>query len=174
MGLASAALSMVDEVVFVLARQFPHKPYEGAGFEDRVQMLLLAAAREPRFSIASTATGLFIDIARECRAAYGEAVRLLFVCGSDAAERIVNWDYGRPGAIAEQLQEYELLVADRRERYTPPAELRARIHRIEIEGWIRRLSATEVRERIARGEPWRELVPEEIVDLVERCYRPIP
>jgi hypothetical protein len=78
------------------------------------------------------------------------------------------------GAIAEQLQEYELLVADRRERYTPPAELRARIHRIESEGWIRRLSATEVRERIARGEPWRELVPEEIVDLVERCYRPIP
>lgn len=173
-GLALAALSMVDEVVFVLPRQFPHKCYEGAGFQDRVRMLELAAAREPRFSVASTATGLFIDIARECRAAYGEGVRLLFLCGSDAAERIVNWDYGRPGAIAEQLREYELLVADRRERYTPPPELHARVHRIEIEDWIRRLSATEVRERIARSEPWRDLVPEEIVEMVERCYRPIP
>lgn len=174
MGLAEAALAVADEVVFVLPRLFPHKRYEGASFEERIHMLERAAAREPRYSIASTETGLFIDIARACREAYGPRVRLLFVCGSDAAERIVNWDYGRPGAFAQQLREFELLVADRKQRFTPPAEFRERIHALEIDDWIRRLSATEVRERIRRGEPWRDLVPQEIVEEVARGYGASP
>ncbi len=174
MGLAEAALSAADEVVFVLPRLFPHKRYEGASFEERIRMLERAAVHEPRYSIASTGTGLFIDIAHACREAYGPQVRLLFVCGSDAAERIVNWDYGRPGAFARQLREFELLVADRKQHYTPPAEFRKRIHALEIDDWIRRLSATEVRERIRRGESWRDLVPQEIVEEVARCYRATP
>src|ERR1039458_5080843 len=33
LALAEAALTIVDEVVFVLPRQFPHKTYSGAAFE---------------------------------------------------------------------------------------------------------------------------------------------
>lgn len=175
LALAEAALrSAADEVVFVLPRQFPHKPYEGAGFSDRIRMLELATAGEPRYSIASTATGLFLDVARACRAAYGPEVRLLLLCGSDAAERIVNWDYGPRESIAEQLQEFELLVAERKGVYTPPPELRDRIHALELGGDFGSVSATEVRERIARNQPWRHLVPEAIADLVEKLYRATP
>src|SRR5690242_20208760 len=91
-ALARAALASVDEVVFVLPREFPHKTFEGASFEDRVRMLEAALAGEPRFSIAASRGGLFIEIARECREAYGAETGLYFLCGRDAAERIVDWD----------------------------------------------------------------------------------
>src|SRR5690242_17748537 len=83
LALALAAEAQVDEVLFVLPREFPHKAYKGASFEQRIEMLRLAAASEPRFSIASTGGGLFIDIARECRDVYGD-VALSFLCGRDA------------------------------------------------------------------------------------------
>src|SRR3954452_18527142 len=76
LSLARAALRHVEEVVFVLPRVFPHKTYSGASFNDRVEMLRAAVAGEEAFSIATSDGGLFIDIASECRQAYGEGVRL--------------------------------------------------------------------------------------------------
>jgi nicotinate (nicotinamide) nucleotide adenylyltransferase len=169
LALARAALALVDEVVFVLPREFPHKIYEGAVFEDRVRMLEAALEAEPRFSIAASRGGLFIEIARECHEAYGVEAELYFLCGRDAAERIVNWDYGRPGAIGDQLCEYQLLVASRQGAYDAPADLRGRVH--ALDGGDDRVSASEVRRRIRLGEPWEELVPERIVGLVREIYR---
>jgi nicotinate-nucleotide adenylyltransferase len=169
LALARAALALVDEVLFVLPREFPHKTYEEAGFAERLAVLEAALAGEPRCSIGATEKGLFIDIARECRAAYGDA-ELYFLCGRDAAERVVNWDYGRAGAIAEQVREYQLLVAARRGRYEPPSELRERIHPLPVEEGYDEISATEVRERIRRGQPWEHLVPEAVVALARELY----
>src|SRR5207248_8252205 len=87
-ALARAALNNVDEVVFVLPRVFPHKHYSDATFEQRLDLLQTALAGEPRFSIAASDRGLFVEIARECRVPYGPDVRLSFLCGRDAAERI--------------------------------------------------------------------------------------
>src|ERR1039457_6424431 len=70
MALAGAALSSVDEVVFALPREFPHKPYSGATFTERIEMLAAAIADQPAFSLASTEGGLFAEIAVECRQAY--------------------------------------------------------------------------------------------------------
>src|SRR6476659_1697686 len=99
LALARAALTHVEEVVFVLPRVFPHKDYSGASFEDRVAMLT-AALDDPAFSIATADGGLFVEIARECRLEYGQDLRVSVLCGRDAAERIVGWDYGRPDAVA--------------------------------------------------------------------------
>ena len=129
MALARAALTVVDEVLFVLPRELPHKRYERVGFEDRIRMLKAAAADEPRFSIGATEGGLFIEIARECWVAYGGNTRLAIICGRDAAERIVEWDYGASGVIGEMLKEFELLVASRGGVYVPPPELRSRTSR---------------------------------------------
>jgi nicotinate-nucleotide adenylyltransferase len=170
LALARAALSRVDEVVFVLPRVFPHKPYEGASFEDRVGMLEGALGGEPRFSIAASGGGLFIEIARECRAAYGPETELLVLCGRDAAERTVNWDYGRRDAIAEQLREYRLLVAPRQGEYAAPAALAGRIETLAVDGGYDEVSASRVREHIRRGEPWEHLVPGPIVESVRRIY----
>lgn len=168
LALARAALGLVDEVVFVLPRSFPHKTYAEASFADRLEMLEAALADEPRCSIAATEKGLFIEIARECREAYGPACELYFVCGRDAAERAANWDYGRPGAFLEQLREYQLLVAARHGSWEAPAEMRARIHTLAVEeDWV---SATEVRQRIRAGEAWEHLVPATVAARARKTY----
>ncbi len=173
LALARAALGTVDEVLFVLPRQFPHKPYEGATFDERVEMLLAATRNEPcfpRFSIAASERGLFVDIAEECREAYGEAVRLMFICGRDAAERIVSWDYGEPDAFQRMIAQFELLVAPRDGHYEPPAEIRDRVCILEVDDDIGLVSASGVRERLRAGAPWEHFVPAEIVPLVRAIY----
>jgi len=167
--LVYAAGFHVDEVVCVVPGVLPHKEYFGATLEQRLEMLasveLLALC-----SIASTEKGLFIDIARECHEHFGPEVRLSFVCGRDAAERILTWDYGRPGAVEEMLREFELLVAPRGGHYEPSAEYRDRIHTLHVRSGHEDVSSTEVRERIARGEPWEHLVPEGIRERVREIY----
>jgi nicotinate-nucleotide adenylyltransferase len=172
MAMAVAALDWTDEVLFALPRVFPHKKYDGAGFDDRIRMLLAATAREPRFSVGAPAGGLFIEIARECRNEYPHDPALAFLCGSDAAERIVGWDYGRPGAFLEMLEEFELWVADRPHPYQPPPEMRHRIRRLRISpaSACQEISATEVRKRIARGGSWEHFVPETIRAIVREIY----
>src|SRR5215813_7604346 len=75
LALAEAALasSEVDEVVFVLPRSLPHKEFAGASPEERLDMLL-SSCKDPAFSVAETDGGLFVEIAEECRVAYGDDV----------------------------------------------------------------------------------------------------
>jgi len=171
LALAQSALATVDEVLFVLPRGFPHKLYEDATFDQRVQMLMAAAGSEPRYSIAASDRGLFIEIAGECREAYSKGTRLLFICGRDAAERIATWDYGEPDAFERMLEQFELLVAARHGEYEPPDEIRERVHPLTIAKDMSIISATEVRDRVLRGAPWEHLVPREIVPLVREIYR---
>src|SRR5260370_15230746 len=49
LALAQAALSTVDEVLFVLPRGFPHKAYEDATFDQPVQLLMTATRAAPRY-----------------------------------------------------------------------------------------------------------------------------
>lgn len=171
-GLGEAALSVVDEVLFALPRVLPHKPYTGASLDQRVEMLRTGLADHPAFSIAVVDGGLFVEIAEECRAAYGENVQLSFVCGRDAAERIIGWDYGRPGAVHEMLRRFDLLVAGRSGVYRPEAQFRSSVQGLVLPGNYDQVSATDVRERVACGERWEHLVPPAIVDTVRRIYRP--
>jgi nicotinate (nicotinamide) nucleotide adenylyltransferase len=167
--LAQAAGRSVDALIWVVPRAFPHKDYSGATLEQRIEMLESAGLEIPH-AIAVTDQGLFIDIGRECREHYGTEARLAFVCGRDAAERILTWDYGRPGVVEEMLGEFELLVAPRGGHFAPPAEYRDRIHALEVGSGHEEVSSTEVRERIARGEPWEHLVPERIRERVREIY----
>jgi len=167
--LARAASKFVDTLIFVVPRAFPHKDYSGATLDQRIEMLESAGLAIP-YAIAVTSQGLFVDIARECREHFGPKARLSFVCGRDAAERILNWDYGRPGVVEEMLGEFELLVAPRGGHFAPPEEYRNRIHALDMESGHEEVSSTEVRERIARGEPWEHLVPERIRERVREIY----
>ena len=123
MELINAAGFHVDEVLCVVPRNLPHKEYFGATLEQRLDMLAFADLALP-YSIATSGPGLFIDIAQECRVHYGGEVRLYFICGRDAAERVLTWDYGRPGVVEEMLREFELLVARRNGEFEPPSSFR--------------------------------------------------
>jgi nicotinate-nucleotide adenylyltransferase len=167
LALVDAGLRVADRVVCVVPRAYPHKGFEGAGFEERVEMLERAKGG---YEVAVTGGGLFIDIARELRLARPE-VEIHFLCGRDAAERVLTWDYGAPGAVERMLDEFGLLVAARQGEFTPPAQLRSRVRPLEMASGFDDHSSSEVRRRIAAGEPWEHLVPESILDLVRRIYR---
>jgi nicotinate-nucleotide adenylyltransferase len=173
LALAQASLDLfeTDEVLFVLPRKFPHKEYEAVGMEQRAAMLLECTRHEPRFSVAVSEGGLFLEIARECREVYPPATRLRFLCGRDTAERIVKWGYVDHPGIDEQLREFELLVARRQGEYVPPEHLRYAILPLAFEEAYDAVSSTEVRRRIRAGEPWEHLVPQPIIATVRALYR---
>lgn len=169
LALASAARGRVDQLLCVVPRAFPHKEYFGATIDQRIEMLAAVEWAIPSL-IGVTEQGLFIDIARECKAEFGAGTRLFFICGRDAAERILTWDYGRTGVVPEMLNEFELLVASRGGAFEPPAEFAQRIHALRMPAGHDLVSSTEVRERIARGQPWEHLVPPGIVQRVREIY----
>ena len=172
LALAEAALAELDEVVLVLPRNFPHKSYDGADFAQRAEMLRTAVDQRPGLSAAISVGGLFVEIAQECRAAYGPGVQLVFVCGRDAAERIVNWEYGNPNVIKQMLETFRLLVACREGAYQPPPHLSRYIGTLQLSADLNAISASDVRRRIREGAAWQHLVPGAIGPLVEEIYRP--
>ena len=168
LAMADAALAMVDEVLFALPRAFPHKEYKEREFETRLEWLRAALAGYPRFSLAATEGGLFIEIAREARAVYGPSTELFLLCGRDAAERIVGWDYGEGDTIHKQLESFALLVAARDGVYEPPRQIRNRVHALALPPGLDEVSSSEVRRRISAGEPWRDMVPSSVAELIAR------
>jgi len=175
LALAAAALAEMDHVLLVLPRAFPHKNYDGASFGQRSRMLVAAVDRQPRLAAAISEGGLFIEIAQECRAAYGPGVQLAFVCGRDAAERVVGWDYGKTNAINQILETFQLLVACRQGAYEPPAHLRQYIRALALPADLNAVSASDVRRRIRERAPWQHLVPDAIVPILNEMrgiYRP--
>jgi nicotinate-nucleotide adenylyltransferase len=164
LALAAAARKAVDEVIYVVPQVYPHKQFHGAALEDRIEMLRRAGGNH---RVETTAGGLFVDIARELRQPDTE---LAFICGRDAAERIIHWDYGEPGAIEKMLNEFSLLVAERGGAYRAPEHLRHRVHPLFVGEDLSDVSSTEVRRRIAAGEPWEHLVPPPIVEQVAKIY----
>jgi nicotinate-nucleotide adenylyltransferase len=167
--LARAALGEVEHALFVLPEEFPHKTYAGVSFDKRLEMLAVALRDEPRMSVASCPSGMFRDIAAECRADFGTGVRLWFLCGADAAERVANWHYGEPDAFGAMMREFGLLVASRNTEFTT-SRSDGSIRPLRMTPELEAVSSSEVRKRIALGEPWEALVPPAIRDLVASNY----
>jgi nicotinate (nicotinamide) nucleotide adenylyltransferase len=163
-ALAEAAREVVDEIVCVLPRDYPHKEWHGAQLDERVDMLRRTGSFD---RVEITRGGLFIEIAREL---HQPGAELHFICGRDAAERVLHWDYGDAGAVSRMLQEFRLLVASRDGHFDPPGHLRHAIRPLKVGKSLDEISSTEVRRRIASGEEWRHLVPETIVEIVHEIY----
>lgn len=137
-------------------------------------MVAAAIDGEDRFSVAQSNGGLFIEMAREFKELAEHGPRVMILCGRDAAERTIGWDYGDGPPIARQLHEFELLVAARGGDFDPPFGVRSRIHALPLASDMGHISATEVRRRIEAGQEWRHLVPEAIRDQVRIFYsRPL-
>jgi nicotinate (nicotinamide) nucleotide adenylyltransferase len=171
-AIARAALGHVDEVVWLLPRAFPHKAFEGANFEQRIAMLRRLTSGESQFSVAIADGGLYFEMAEEARAFYGCEAEIALLCGRDAAERIATWDYGRPGVFDEMVDRYRLLVAGRAGDYLPHAKHADRVVPLRVD--LDQVSSTEIRQRMAGGANWRELVPDSVADLAHEIYRVSP
>ncbi|MDR3719463.1 MAG: hypothetical protein P4K98_11725 [Bryobacteraceae bacterium] len=172
LALAEAALAFSDEVLLALPRTFPHKEFEFASFELRLEWLRRIAADRPGLGVAVTGGGLFLEMARALRAADPDVQDICIVCGCDAAARFLAWPYDRGPSAIEQLQEFSLLVAPRDEPFVAPAAVRNSVHSLTMSPEVRSISSTEIRRRIAQGEPWTHWVPREVVEEAARIYQP--
>jgi nicotinic acid mononucleotide adenylyltransferase len=164
------ARRQADEVIWLLPRVFPHKGFDGAGFDARRGMLEKLARRHEGFSAAVSDGGLYAEMAAEARDYFGPDIEISLVLGRDAAERIAAWDYGAPGVFDDFVRRHKLLVAARSGDYEPASHHRERISRLPMESSWDEVSSSEVRRRIAGGEDWRALVPPAIAGLVQDLY----
>jgi nicotinate-nucleotide adenylyltransferase len=168
--IARMACRQADEVIWILPRVFPHKGFEGAGFDARRGMLETLARDHVGFSAAVSEGGLYAEMAAEARDYFGPQTEIALVLGRDAAERIAAWDYGAPGVFDDFVRRHRLLVAARGGEYEPAGHHRERISRLPMEASWDDVSSSEVRRRIENGEDWRMLVPPAIAETVEELY----
>ena len=166
--LARAAIEQyaLGQVIFLLPTSLPHKNYVNARFEDRILFLQAALADDERYAIASSQQGLFCEIAAETRKSYPPGFDFFFLCGRDAAERIVNWDYGDTPSFKRQLEDFQLLVASRRGNYLSPPHLKERIHTIRMPAECDTISASAVRKAISQRKDWKRFVPLPVVHII--------
>jgi len=160
----------LDGMLFVPARVSPFKrEAQAAPAEDRVAMLELALQDEPRFRVSRVdldrpAPSFTVDTLRILHQRLGGESELTFVMGADSLATFAEWR--APGEI---LRLARLACVTRPGTPLDLAALRAALPSIEdrtdlVEGVEVGISSTDIRRRVAAGEPIRFQVP----PLVER------
>jgi len=162
----------LDEVLFVLPARLPHREPREASLEDRLAMLELALRPYPRYSLAVSTHGIFLDIAQALKSHYSQDVRLLFLIGADAANRILRWNYlDRKEALRKMFHRFELVIARREGELRLPddpelAPYRSRIHTLEMPAECQHVSSTQVREICGQGKSAEGLVPVDVATYI--------
>lgn len=177
---AAARVAPPDEVLLLLSLANVDKGMSGLPLERRVRLLLALAERRPAFSVALASHGRFVEKLAAIRAAYPEGARPVFLLGFDTLVRLFEPRYyaDRDAALAALFAGSRCLAANRaphgpgavaeflaRPEVAPYA---GRIGILELPDVVAAVSATEVRARLARGEPVAGLVPPETLPLLTR------
>jgi nicotinate-nucleotide adenylyltransferase len=139
----------LDRVLFIPAARPPHKAgVTHASYEDRVRMLDLAVAGDPRFAVSrleeGTTRSYSIDTIEKLRATLAPEDRLFFVIGADAFAEIRTWYRWRDVARAVCF----LVVSRPGALYELPPEVKAeRFDKLDLP-----VSSSEIRRALAAGE----------------------
>lgn len=167
-GSEVASLFQLDEVVFVpTGTPWQKAESEVTPAEDRYLMTVIATASNPRFTVSRIDVDrdgptYTIDTLRELRAQRGPDVELYFITGADALGNILTW------RDADELFELAHLVGCTRpgHRLADPGLPDGRVSLVEIPALA--ISSTNCRDRVRRGEPIWYLVPDGIVQYINK------
>ena len=164
----------LDEVVFVPTGQPWQKSHrEVSPAEDRYLMTVIATASNPRFTVSRVDVDrpgptFTIDTLRDLRASYGEDCELFFITGSDALAAILGW------RAADELFALAHFVGVSRPGYEPVDVAQFRPGTVTVvEVPALAISSSDCRDRVAAGSPVWYLVPDGVVQYIEkrRLYR---
>ena len=166
--LADFVLSLLnyDRVILVPAFQSPFKSAnEGASVRDRIDMLTASIPGDPRFAIEDceiNREGLSytIDTLKDIIARYMPEGKPGLIMGDDLLSTFHNWR--SPAEIADMA---DLIIA-RREAGSIDLKTFPYPHRI-IDNEIINVSSSQIRNKIARGEAWRYLLPNGARHIIE-------
>lgn len=140
---------------------------------DRLAMMELALAGHDRFSIALSRYGLFLDLCKALRKVYPPGIRIYFITGRDAAERILTWNYPEPAsALSDMFSCFEIIAANRGGPFQPPNTLLLgpyadKIHPLDLPAELDALSSTVIRTRIKEGLSIAGLLPDSVRRFIE-------
>ncbi len=177
---ALAELRGFERVVFVPTSNPPHKPAASADAADRLAMLELATAGEELLAVSEVELGrsgasYTYDTLLALREEYGPSVRLHWMIGADMLAELHKWHR------AEEVVEMAEFVIVMR----PPWHERIEEVFRTLEGHFRPdvveklrssvvdtplvdISSTDIRRRVAAGEPVGDLVPDEVAAYIAR------
>jgi nicotinate-nucleotide adenylyltransferase len=164
----------LDEIIFVLPKILPNKPLVGVSVEQRLEMMRLGISGIPYISLGVCSHGLFLDICLALQQIYPQKPEIFFITGRDAAERVLTWCYDDPAAaLAEMFAVLQLLVFERKGKLQLPEnpliqKYLNRIHTLEMEENLDKVSSTEVRQRMSEGRSIGELVPTEVAVYIQK------
>jgi len=170
-----AARFDLDEVIFVPTGQPWQKGEERVSpAEDRYLMTVIATASNPRFNVSRvdvdrSGPTYTIDTLRDLREKYGTAVELFFITGADALAQILSWHQ------ADELFELAHFVGVTRPGYRlVDAHLPDGVVTL-VEVPAMAISSSGCRERVMAGQPVWYLVPDGVVQYIEKrqLYRPV-
>ncbi|MET8862367.1 nicotinate-nucleotide adenylyltransferase [Nonomuraea sp. NPDC049421] len=158
----------LDEVVFVpTGRPYQKSEREVSAPEDRYLMTVIATASNPRFSVSRVDVDrpgptFTIDTLRDIAEIYGPEADLFFITGADALGAILDWQ------SADELFELAHFVGCTRPGHTlhDPGLPEGRVTLLEIPALA--ISSSECRQRVAKGEPIWYLVPDGIVQYINK------
>ncbi len=166
----------LSEVVFVpTGTPWQKADRQVSAAEDRYLMTVIATAGDPRFTVSRIdvdrpGATYTLDTLLELAAQHGDA-ELFFITGSDALAQIAGWH------AAERLFGLAHFVGVTRPGYAP-ADLTGfpdgAVTLLEVPALA--ISSSDCRARAGRGEPLRYLVPDGVVQYIEkrRLYRSAP
>jgi nicotinate-nucleotide adenylyltransferase len=158
----------LDEVVFVPTGQpWQKDDREVTPGEDRYLMTVIATASNPDFSVSRVdidrpGPTYTVDTLRDLRASHGEDTELFFITGADALEQILSWrDH-------DELFELAHFVGCTRPGHTlsDVGLPEGRVTLVEVPALA--ISSSECRARVEAGEPIWYLVPDGIVQYINK------
>lgn len=180
------------EVALLPAHDPPHKAVTGVDAAQRAEMLDLAIAGEPglvvdRRELRRAGPSYSVDTLGELRAELGADAPIAWLVGADSLRQLHTWHrwqelferahllvVQRPGADIDMaaLRAASPVVAEMIEqRRRPPEVLAVTSHggfaMLPLPG-LRPESSTELRRRIAAGEPWQHWVPTAVAGYIVR------
>ncbi len=154
----------LDRVLFVPTHLPPHKKEgELTPGPFRARMTELAIVDEGKWQLCDLelrrrGLSYTVDTLRELRKIYPPPHQLFFIAGADSLQDIQTWKDPE-----EILRLSEWIVAPR-PSFTPPPNPPARIHWLKMQPVD--ISATELREKIRRGEDVSRWVPTRVFDYI--------
>jgi nicotinate-nucleotide adenylyltransferase len=162
------SLFHLDEVVFVPTGQPWQKAAEEVTVaEDRYLMTVIATASNPRFHVSRIdidrgGPTYTIDTLRELHREREPETDLFFITGADALGNILTW------RDADELFKLAHFIGCTRpgHRLTDPGLPDGQVSLVEIPALA--ISSTDCRERVRRGEPIWYLVPDGIVQYINK------
>jgi nicotinate-nucleotide adenylyltransferase len=161
----------LDQVLFIPTGRPWQKPVGVSPAEDRYLMTVIATASNPAFAVSrlevdNPGPSYTVDTLRRLRSELPEGTRLLFIGGADLLQQLLTWK--EPEQV---LALAELIAATRPDfdvddvvQKVPAAA--GRVHRVEIPALA--ISSSDIRARVARGEPIEYLVPEGVARYIQK------